>query len=158
MKKFVISLAILGIFVIYSIGINHVSPVIKKPLSLVTNNSNPSTTSTSASGNSNSAGSAGTSNSSASQYKDGKYTGSISNAYYGNVQVAVTISGGKITNVKFLQYPNSHPTSVAINQQVIPYLQQETIQAQSANVQLISGATFTSEAFIQSLSAALSQA
>jgi uncharacterized protein with FMN-binding domain len=47
---------------------------------------------------------------------------------------------------------------VLINQQAIPYLQQEAIQAQSSKVQLISGATFTSQAFTQSLANALSQA
>jgi len=95
---------------------------------------------------------------SSTQYKEGTYTGSVADAYYGNVQVAVVISGGKLTDIKVLQYPNTHSTSVAINQQALPYLKQEAIQAQSANVQIISGATFTSQAFAQSLSAALSQA
>jgi len=162
MKKFVISLAVLGIFLIYSLGIRHQSPILKKPSSLATNNSNststPANTSTGNSGSSTSTGNTGTSNSSSSQYKDGKYTGSVADAYYGNVQVSVTISGGKITDVKFLQYPDTHSTSVAINQQAMPYLRQEAIQSQSSNVQLISGATFTSQAFIQSLQTALSQA
>ncbi len=160
MKKFVISLAVLGIFLIYSLGIRHQSPVLKKPSSLATNNSNPSSTPNNTStGNSTSTGNnTGSSNSSSTQYKDGTYTGSVADAYYGNVQVSATISGGKITDVKFLQYPDTHSTSVAINQQAMPYLQQEAIQSQSSNVQLISGATFTSQAFIQSLQAALSQA
>jgi len=155
-------LAVLGIFLIYSLGIRHQSPVLKRPSSLAANNSIPNTTSTNSSssttGSTNSTGSAGTSNSSRRPYKDGTYTGSTADAYYGNVQVSVTITGGKINDVKFLQYPDTHSTSVAINQQAMPYLQQEAIQAQSANVQLISGATFTSQAFIQSLNAALSQA
>lgn len=123
--------------------------MLKKPASLISSG----TTSGSASSSSGSS----TSSSNSSQYKDGTYTGSIANAYYGNVQVAITISGSKITNVKFLQYPNTHSTSVIINQQAMPYLRQEAIQAQSSNVQLISGATFTSQAFVQSLQAALSQ-
>ena len=86
------------------------------------------------------------------------YTGSSADAYYGNVQVSAIISGGKITDVKFLQYPDTHNTSVIINQQAMPYLKQEAIKAQSPNVQIISGATFTSQAFQQSLQAALSQA
>jgi len=72
--------------------------------------------------------------------------------------VSATISGGKISNVKFLQYPNTHSTSVMINQQAMPYLIQEAIQAQSSNVQIISGATYTSQAFQQSPQAALAQA
>jgi uncharacterized protein with FMN-binding domain len=159
MKKFVISLAVLGVFLIYSAGIRHQSPVLKKPSLLATNNSNPSSTSTNTSaGTTASSTNGSTSNSSSSQYKDGTYTGSVNDAYYGNVQVSATISGGKITGVKFLQYPDTHSTSVAINQQAMPYLQQEAIQSQSSNVQLISGATFTSQAFQQSLQAALSQA
>ncbi|HVA97239.1 MAG TPA: FMN-binding protein [Candidatus Acidoferrales bacterium] len=92
------------------------------------------------------------------QYKDGSYTGSVADAYYGYVQVQATISGGRISNVTFLQYPNTHNTSIMINQQAMPYLQQEAIQAQNANVNIVSGATDTSMAFQQSLQAALSQA
>ncbi len=92
------------------------------------------------------------------QYNDGTYTGPVTDAFYGNVQVRVTISGGKITDVTFLQYPNDRSTSREINSQATPWLSQEAIQAQSANVDIVSGATDTSNAFIQSLSAALTQA
>jgi uncharacterized protein with FMN-binding domain len=60
--------------------------------------------------------------------------------------------------VTFLQYPNDRRTSVRINQQVMPWLQSEAVQAQNANVDIITGATLTSEAFAQSLQAALSNA
>jgi uncharacterized protein with FMN-binding domain len=92
------------------------------------------------------------------QYTDGAYTGSVADAYYGNVQVRVTVSGGKITNVSFLQYPNDRGTSVAINRQAMPMLSSEAIQAQSANVNGVSGASDTSAAFKESLASALSQA
>jgi uncharacterized protein with FMN-binding domain len=92
------------------------------------------------------------------QYKDGTYTGGSANAYYGNVKVQAVVQGGKLTNVTFLDYPQSHQVSVYINSQAMPYLTQEAIQAQSANVNIVSGATFTSEAFIQSLASALGQA
>jgi uncharacterized protein with FMN-binding domain len=91
-------------------------------------------------------------------YKDGTYTGSVADAYYGNIQVQATISGGKITAVKFLQYPNDQQNSIYINQQAMPFLQQEAIKAQSAHVDGVSGATDTSQAFVQSLSAALNKA
>lgn len=91
-------------------------------------------------------------------YKDGQYTGSVADAFYGNVQVKVTIQTGQIVDVQFLQYPHDNSTSQAINNQAIPYLKQEAIQAQSAHVNVISGATDTSLAFMQSLSAALSHA
>ncbi|HVU59990.1 MAG TPA: FMN-binding protein [Candidatus Saccharimonadales bacterium] len=91
-------------------------------------------------------------------YKDGTYTGPVTDAFYGNVQVQVTVSGGKITAVQFLQHPNDNPTSRAINAQADPYLVQEAIQAQSAQVDTITGATDTSLAFVQSLTAALTHA
>ncbi|HUD20710.1 MAG TPA: FMN-binding protein [Candidatus Saccharimonadales bacterium] len=94
----------------------------------------------------------------ASGYKNGTYTGSVADAFYGNVQVQVTIAGGKITDVKFLDYPQDRNTSRQINSQAMPYLTQEAIQAQSANVDIVSGATATSGAFQQSLSSALQQA
>ncbi len=157
MKKFVLILAVLGIFVIYSAGIRHQVPVLKKPQSLIASSSPPPTTK-SGSTISSTGSSAAPQHASSGRYKDGTYTGSVADAYYGNVQVAVTISGGRIAKVKFLQFPNTHSTSVIINDQAIPYLQQEAIQAQSSNIQLITGATFTSQAFAQSLQAALSRA
>ncbi len=93
-----------------------------------------------------------------SAYKDGTYTGPSVNAFWGQVQVRAVIQNGKITNVQFLQYPSDRRTSVRINTTVIPYLQSEAVQAQSANVDFISGATLTSEAFMQSLQTALSAA
>ena len=91
-------------------------------------------------------------------YKDGVYTGPVTDAFYGNVQVQATIQGGKITDVTFLDYPHDRGTSVYINSQATPYLKQEAIQAQSANVDVVSGATQTSLAFIKSLTAALAGA
>lgn len=92
------------------------------------------------------------------QYKDGSYVGNAADAYYGNIQVKVIISGGKITDVVFLQYPNDRNTSREINSQAMPYLRAEAIQAQSANVQIVSGASDSSMAFRESLASALSQA
>ena len=91
-------------------------------------------------------------------YKDGTYTGNVADAFYGNVQVQTTISGGKIASVTFLQYPHDRSTSQSINSQAMPYLQQEAIAAQSGQVNVVSGATDTSNAFVQSLSSALTQA
>jgi uncharacterized protein with FMN-binding domain len=91
-------------------------------------------------------------------YKDGSYTGPVVDAYYGLVEVQVNVQNGKIANVQFLQYPNDRNTSVRINSFAMPYLQQEALQAQSANVNIISGATLTSEGFMMSLDAALKTA
>jgi uncharacterized protein with FMN-binding domain len=91
-------------------------------------------------------------------YTDGTYIGSPADAYYGIVQVSVSVQDGKITAVNFLQYPNDRRTSQYINSQAMPILKSETIQAQSANVDIVSGATDTSMAFQQSLASALAQA
>jgi uncharacterized protein with FMN-binding domain len=75
------------------------------------------------------------------QYKDGSYTGDSVDAYYGNVQVKAIIQNGKIANVQFLDYPQDRSRSQYISSQAIPLLTQEAIQAQNANVDIISGAT-----------------
>ena len=92
------------------------------------------------------------------KYQDGQYIGNVTDAYYGNVQVQTTISGGKITAVKFLDYPQDHPHSREINTQAMPYLISEAIRSQSAQVDIVTGATETSRAYIESLSSALVQA
>ena len=92
------------------------------------------------------------------QYKDGQYTGSVADAFYGPLQVKATISNGKIVDVKFLQYPNDRPTSIQVNTAAIPYLKQEALQVQNANVDIVTGATQSSEAFRESLAVALTQA
>ncbi len=92
------------------------------------------------------------------QYRDGTFTGPEVDAFYGLVQVQAVIQNGKIADVKFLEYPNDRRTSVRINTIVMPWLTTEAVQAQSANVDIISGATLTSEAFTQSLQAALDTA
>lgn len=91
-------------------------------------------------------------------YKDGTYVGAATDAYYGTVQVQAVIRNGKIADVPFLQYPNSRGHSRAVNGQAMPILTSEAIAAQSAQVDVVSGATFTSEAFMQSLRSALTQA
>lgn len=95
---------------------------------------------------------------SAGQYADGTYVGTSANAYYGMVQVQAAISGGKLTGVTFLSYPSDRSTSRYINAQAMPYLTQEALQVQGANVDIVSGATDTSLAFRQSLASALAQA
>ncbi|MDE2399680.1 MAG: FMN-binding protein [Patescibacteria group bacterium] len=92
------------------------------------------------------------------KYKNGSYTGSVADATYGNVQVKAIISGGKITDVQFLDYPQDRQNSIRINSFAMPYLISEAITAQGSNVDTVSGASFTSAAFRESLASALSQA
>lgn len=77
---------------------------------------------------------------------------------FGTVQVAVTFSGGKITNISTLQMPFDHQRSAYISQTVAPWLKQEVLQAQNAQINSISGATYTSEAYAQSLQSAIDKA
>ena len=91
-------------------------------------------------------------------YKDGTYTGAAADSIYGSVQVSATISGGKLSDITFLLFPNSHPHSVDVSNMAMPALKSEAIASQSASVNIVSGATQTSEAFQQTLQSALSQA
>ena len=91
-------------------------------------------------------------------YKDGTFTGPEVDVYYGLVQIKAIIQDEVISDVQFLEFPNDQTTSRYINSQVMPWLKQEAIQAQTANVNIISGATLTSEGFIMSLKAALQTA
>jgi uncharacterized protein with FMN-binding domain len=83
--------------------------------------------------------------------------GSTVQTPYGPLQLSVTFNGSKISAVQALQYPNWHGESVRINQYAIPQLNQEAVAAGSANINGVSGATFTSEAYVQSLQAAIDQ-
>lgn len=90
--------------------------------------------------------------------QDGNFVGGTYSAYYGPVQVQLTVKGGVIVDAKALKFPNKSGTSRSINRQALPYLQQELISAQSGRIDLISGATLTSKAYLRSLRDALSKA
>jgi len=92
---------------------------------------------------------------SGSSYTDGTYTGPAIDAYYGLIQIQAIVRNGQIAALKVLQYPSDRSTSVAINRQALPMLRDEVVSAQTANVDIISGATLTSKAFIRSLDGAL---
>lgn len=84
-------------------------------------------------------------------------TGSVVPTRYGDVQVAVVVSGTQITDVKALQLPYDRARSLEISDQVAPILRQEVLDAQNAQIDAVSGATFTSYGYAQSLQAALDQ-
>ncbi|MEW6631292.1 MAG: FMN-binding protein [Pseudomonadota bacterium] len=94
----------------------------------------------------------------AQRFADGTYAGPVTDAYYGPMQVQVSIQGGRLSALKVLKYPSDRRTSVRINREALPMLRDEAISAQSANVDIISGATLSSRAFIQSLDGALRKA
>ena len=87
----------------------------------------------------------------------GQLTGSAINMPFGTVQVQVSFQNGKITDVVTLQAPNDNRHSADITSYSTPQLRSEALSAQSAQINTVSGATYTSEAYIQSLQSALDQ-
>lgn len=150
-KKIILLVGVIGIFGLYTVLLRHQHGSTNGPTS---------TPALASSGVSNTTGTSSDTSKTTltSIYKDGTYTGASENAFYGNVQIQATISGGKLTSVEFLSYANDSPNSQSINDQAMPILKQEALKAQSANVDIVSGATLTSQAFAQSLQSALQQA
>ena len=74
------------------------------------------------------------------------------------MQVRVTLQGTRIVDVQALRLPASHQRSVEISQRAAPQLRQEALQAQSARIDVVSGATYTSDGYAQSLQGALDKA
>lgn len=151
MKKAFLIVSVLGVFAVYTF-------VLRGEPSKVGAVTTTGTTSALSGASSTTTGTSTTSTNSTTSYKDGTYTGTSEDAFYGNVQLSATISGGRITGINFLSYPNDSPNSQDINSQAMPLLKQEALKAQSAHVDVISGATMTSQAFAKSLQAALNQA
>ncbi|WP_030833427.1 FMN-binding protein [Streptomyces hygroscopicus] len=90
--------------------------------------------------------------------RSGTYTGGVSDTAYGPVQVSVTLSHGRITAVKALRTPSDRPRSREIASYAVPRLTQEALSAQSARIDAVSGATYTSEGYTRSLQSALDEA
>ena len=86
------------------------------------------------------------------------YLGAAIQTPYGVVQVKVAATGRKITNVSFQQLTAFDGRSQEINSQAAPILLQETLTAQNAHIDTVSGATYTSDGYVQSLQSALDQA
>lgn len=89
---------------------------------------------------------------------DGTYTGNSVDTRFGAVQVQVTVSGGTITDVTALHLTDKEGKSVSISNRAAPILREEALAAQSAAIANVSGATYTSDAYISSLQSALDQA
>jgi uncharacterized protein with FMN-binding domain len=85
-------------------------------------------------------------------------TGDAADTRFGPVQVKVTVKGHTITDVTVVEYPQSTPRDYQINSYAIPVLTQATMAAQSAAVDMVSGATYTSYGYQQSLQSALDKA
>jgi uncharacterized protein with FMN-binding domain len=121
--------------------------------------SSGSSDSTGSTGTSGSAGSTGSGSAGASaQAAAATFQGTAVQTRFGAVQVQVTVSGGTITDVAALQLTDDDRKSIQISNRAAPLLRTEVLAAQSADVQTISGATVTSNAYLTSLQAALDAA
>lgn len=97
------------------------------------------------------------SDTSSSGYADGVYLGTAEYTEWGDVQVEVTITDGRIIDVTAVDYPQSRRSS-DINNRALPLLEADAIELQSADVDIVSGATYTSRTYADSLQAALDTA
>lgn len=131
------------------------------PTSIVSGATGSTGTSSGSSGGSSGGSSSSSSSSSGSAGRSSStktVTGSVASTQWGPVQVELTVSGGKITKVSVVQYPNGNPRDQEINDYALPILVQETTDQQSAGIDMVSGATVTSVGYIQSLQSAIDQA
>lgn len=104
------------------------------------------------------AGSSASATAPASDSASGTFTGTSVQTRFGPVQVQITVANGSITDVTALQLTDKDQRSVSISNRAAPVLRQEVLAAQSANVQGVSGATYTSDGYLSSLQSALDQA
>ena len=103
-----------------------------------------------------SSGSSGTSGSTSSSSKT--YTGDAASTRYGDVQVQITVADGKVTASTVTEVPWNDHKDQEINSYAVPILNEEAVSAQSASIDMVSGATFTSQGYAESLQSALDQA
>lgn len=88
----------------------------------------------------------------------GTYTGSVSWTEWGPVQVRITVENGRITKSEAIQTPNNERKTIQINELAIPWLNEQAIALQSANLDGVSGATYTSRSYEVSLASAMAKA
>lgn len=150
MKKSLIAIVAIALL---GMGAAVLAPVASKTDTSIANSSTRSTST----GSVTSSVDSSSSTSASTTYTDGTFTGSQATSRYGAFSVSVTISSGKITAVSVddTAYDNH---SEQINSYALPELKQQTLSSQSGSVDGVSGATFTSSAYEESLQSALDKA
>jgi uncharacterized protein with FMN-binding domain len=118
----------------------------------------PSASGSTSSSSSSSAAGSSSAASPSSAAKSGTVTGTVAQTRWGPVQVQLTVANGSVTNVSVVQYPDGNGRDQEINARALPILIQETLKAQSAKIDMVSGATYTSDGYVTSLQSALDQA
>ena len=165
MRKRAVAASVLASMGILTVGWQIGTATAVTPTSTTTSGGTASGTTGSSSGSSStttapssSPSSSGTTTTTSTGLKDGTYTGSSEQTRFGNVQVKVTISGGKISEVTAVQLTDREQRSVQISNYAAPILRQEVIASQSASVANVNGATYTTEGYLASVQSALDQA
>ncbi|WP_166843841.1 FMN-binding protein [Isoptericola sp. BMS4] len=115
----------------------------------------PSTGSSDGEGSTGGSGPSDTSGSSTTTSSEVTVAGDVAQTRYGPVQVTVTFDGSRIVDVQTVQVPGGHPESEQINAYAAPELAQEVLDAQSAQIHTVSGATYTSEGYRESVQSAI---
>lgn len=123
-----------------------------------TPSSAPASTATVPATSSNSATAPATNTATSGQYKDGTYTGNTATNFYDEIKVAIVVSGGKITSITTPTLNGDSGHSTQINNYAVPQLTQQALSAQSSSLDGVSGATYTTEAYVSSLQSAIDQA
>ncbi|WP_214316780.1 FMN-binding protein [Nonomuraea sediminis] len=86
------------------------------------------------------------------------YTGDAADTRWGPVQVKIRVADGKIADIRVLKSPDENPRDIEISNRALPILQSEALSAQSAHIDSVSGATYTSDGYMRSLQSAIDQA
>ena len=142
----------------YHTSRNEGSIAVAGPASSGGGSASSSGTSSGSSIGSSSGSSNGSSSGSGGSTASGTYTGDSVMTRWGAVQVQITVADGKITAAEAVEYPQANPRDRQINAYALPVLAQEATQAQSADIDAVSGATVTSDGYVQSLQSAIDQA
>ncbi|WP_329314688.1 FMN-binding protein [Streptomyces sp. NBC_01262] len=162
MRRIIISSAatISGVVLLLSLKPHSTATTSSASISTGSSQSSSSTTGgTSASPSpSASSSSSSTSSGSGSSTSTQTFTGTAAQTRFGPVQVKITVKNKKITNIEVVEYPSDNPKDQEINNYALPVLNQEAISAQSAQIDSVSGATFTSDGYVSSLQSAIDQA
>jgi uncharacterized protein with FMN-binding domain len=133
------------------------------PAAISTTGSSASSSGSSSTSGSGSSASGSSSSGSSSKKKSTSsaaktYTGDAAMTRYGPVQVQITVKSGAVTSVNATDYPMNDPRDAQINSYAIPQLNSEALSAASASIDMVSGATYTSEGYLSSLQSALDKA
>ena len=142
----------------YHTSRNEGSIAVAGPASSGGGSASSSGTSSGSSIGSSSGSSNGSSSGSGGSTASGTYTGNSVMTRWGAVQVQITVADGRITAAEAVEYPQANPRDRQINAYALPVLAQEATQAQSADIDAVSGATVTSDGYVQSLQSAIDQA